>query len=62
MDTVRSQNLNHSAMQDPDEVRRFREALADWSRRSSESPEAAREELRRLGLITADGKLTEHYR
>ncbi|MEC9346450.1 MAG: hypothetical protein VYB54_09490 [Pseudomonadota bacterium] len=62
MDTMRNQSLNHSAMQDPGEVRRFREALADWSRRTSESPEAAREELMRLGLVTPDGKLAEPYR
>ncbi|MDO8361199.1 MAG: hypothetical protein Q7T08_14370 [Devosia sp.] len=43
------------------ELAATKKALAETRERATESPEAARAYLRKLGMITPSGKLTKRY-
>jgi hypothetical protein len=46
----------------PEFLKRFKKAAEEQRKASTASPAAAREALRKLGIITKAGKLTANYR
>jgi hypothetical protein len=44
------------------QIKAFREAAHAYSERATRSPQAAREELRKLGITTKSGRLTSKYK